>query len=160
MTCMLAYNTWCSPVVSHPSTIQARPCLASEIGRAFIYFFMTCMLAYNTWCSPVVSHPSTIQARPCLASEIWWDRACSWWYGRKRIQRFLKKTRFKKTRVPCLCLIWIKLSQISNQIKSNQITFIVTSPQHKVPWWVKFLQACPRRCKMIKIHLLLIFESP
>ena len=28
-----AYNTWYSQAVSHPSTNQARPCLASEIGR-------------------------------------------------------------------------------------------------------------------------------
>ncbi len=59
----------------------AQPCLASVGKRSFFFFCMTCMLAYSTWCSPVVSHPSTIQARPCLASEIWWDRACSGWYG-------------------------------------------------------------------------------
>ena len=28
-----AYSTWYSQAVSHPSTNQARPCLASEIGR-------------------------------------------------------------------------------------------------------------------------------
>ncbi len=28
-----AYNTWYSQAVSHPSTNQARPCFASEIGR-------------------------------------------------------------------------------------------------------------------------------
>ena len=42
--------------------------------------------AYNTWYSQAVSHPSTNQARPCLASEIGRDRACSGWYGRKRMQ--------------------------------------------------------------------------
>ncbi len=30
------------------------------------------------------------------------------------------------------------------EIKSNQITFIVTA---QVPWWVKFLRACSRQCK-------------
>ncbi len=29
-----AYSTWYSQAVSHPSTNQARPCLASEIRRA------------------------------------------------------------------------------------------------------------------------------
>ena len=31
--CEKAYSTWYSQAVSHPSTNQARPCLASEIGR-------------------------------------------------------------------------------------------------------------------------------
>ncbi len=52
--------------------------------------------AYSTWYSQAVSHPSTNQGRACLASEIGQDRACSVWYGRKRIQcsraGYLKKT--------------------------------------------------------------------
>ena len=47
--------------------------------------------AYSTWYSQAVSHPSTNQARPCLASEIGRDRACSGWYGRKRMPRPLKR---------------------------------------------------------------------
>ncbi len=78
--------------------------------------------AYSTWYSQAVSHPSTNQARPCLASEIRRDLACPGWYGRKR-STMLKSRLFKedtpggvflkdlKTRVPCLCLIGIKLSQ-------------------------------------------------
>ena len=46
--------------------------------------------AYSTWYSQAVSHPSTNQARPCLASEIRRDRACSEWYGRKRITNEVK----------------------------------------------------------------------
>ena len=37
-----AYSTWYSQAVSHPSTNQARPCLASEIRRdraCFFFFF-------------------------------------------------------------------------------------------------------------------------
>ncbi len=34
----------------------------------------------------------------------------------------------------------------SEGIKSNQITFIVTSPQHMCRW-VKFLSACSRQCR-------------
>ena len=44
--------SWYSWTVSHPSTNQALPCLASQ-----------------------VSHPSTNQALLCLASEIWRDQA-------------------------------------------------------------------------------------
>ena len=46
--------------------------------------------AYSTWYSQAVSHPSTNQARPCLTSEIRRDRACSEWYGRKRITNEVK----------------------------------------------------------------------
>ncbi len=35
-----AYSTWYSQAVSHPSTNQARPCLASEIGRDRACFFI------------------------------------------------------------------------------------------------------------------------
>ena len=34
-----AYSTWYSQAVSHPSTNQARPCLASEIRRDRACFF-------------------------------------------------------------------------------------------------------------------------
>ena len=97
--------------VSHPSTNQAGPCLASEIrrdraywgwyGRKWMlpptipYLYMCiyqgkCSIkqngeAYSTWYSQAVSHPSTNKAGPCLASEIRRDRAYSGWYGRKRM---------------------------------------------------------------------------
>ncbi len=38
----------------------------------------------------------------------------------------------------------------SNQIKSNQITFIVHITTAQVPWWVKFLRACSKQCKKQK----------
>ena len=37
-----AYSTWYSQAVSHPSTNQARPCLASEIRRDRACFFFVC----------------------------------------------------------------------------------------------------------------------
>ena len=104
-----AYSTWYSQAVSHPSTNQAGPCLASEIRRhraysgwygrkwmlpptiPYLYMWIyqgKCSIkqngeAYSTWYSQAVSHPSTNQAGPCLASEIRRDRAYSGWYGRK-----------------------------------------------------------------------------
>ena len=104
-----AYSTWYSQAVSHPSTNQAGPCLASEIRRDRAYwgwYGRNCMLpptipylymwiyqgkcsikqneeAYSTWYSQAVSHPSTNQSGDCLASEIRRDRAHSGWYGRK-----------------------------------------------------------------------------
>ena len=104
-----AYSTWYSQAVSHPSTNQAGPCLASEIRRdraysgwygrkwmlpptiPYLYMWIyqgKCSIkqngeAYSTWYSQAVSHPSTNQAGPCLASEIRRDRAYWGWYGRK-----------------------------------------------------------------------------
>ena len=43
-----AYSTWYSQAVSHPSTNQARPCLASEIRRdraCFFFFFFIIKLS-------------------------------------------------------------------------------------------------------------------
>ena len=96
-----ASSTWYSQakqgpawLVSHSSTNQAGPCLASEIRRdraysgwygrkrmlppTIPYLYMSiyqgkCSIkqngeAYSTWYSQAVSHPSTNQAGPCLAS--------------------------------------------------------------------------------------------
>ena len=40
-----AYSTWYSQAVSHPSTNQARPCLASEIRRDWACFFLFLLLS-------------------------------------------------------------------------------------------------------------------
>ncbi len=128
--CMLGFQKGWDSVKKHIKAIRS-PCFLSlymTIWSFSIYprieiYVLVGVMSH----SQAVSHPSTNQARPCLASEIGRDRACSGWYGRKRIQRsnagYLKKThrgciseRLKKTRVPCLCLIGIKLSQRNKQL--------------------------------------------
>ncbi len=75
-----------------------------------------------------VSHPSTNQARPCLASEIGRDRAVA--QGGMAVSEYNAQMPAikedtpgvyfwkikKKTRVPCLCFIGIKLSPRNKQL--------------------------------------------